>query len=301
MLAWHSRTEPYPWSHNSYSKAYAPLVSILLLLFEIYLPAGFDVPPPAGGAGPLPQGAAQPTVASGFTADSGEPAFLTTLVKILRIAAGVCLCPYLYAGHAGLLSRYTVVDAHTVLWAYSHHSSETVDPCLDWPKDPIELHVHFLAEHWGRRFYIWSSPIGLLRMTNMTGLVATQSEYSVDFATLNASGDIFKQCKKILGHIAGPSATGAGAPSQQATRHARRIYVGGLPPTSNEQNIATFFSAALAAVGGTTAGPGILCSFVIPPQSIWWRSHTVIDRTTLVAQATCSPSTQGCSNRHQWM
>ncbi|KAK9789550.1 hypothetical protein WJX73_009409 [Symbiochloris irregularis] len=45
-------------------------------------------------------------------------------------------------------------------------------------------------------------------------------------------------------------------PSQQATRHARRVYVGGLPPTANEQNIATFFSNALAAVGGTTAGPG---------------------------------------------
>ncbi len=48
-------------------------------------------------------------------------------------------------------------------------------------------------------------------------------------------------------------------PSQQATRHARRIYVGGLPPTANEQNIATFFSNALAAVGGTTAGPGTCC------------------------------------------
>ena len=53
----------------------------------------------------------------------------------------------------------------------------------------------------------------------------------------------------------------AAAPSQQATRHARRIYVGGLPPTANEQNIATFFSNALAAVGGTTAGPGTPCSF----------------------------------------
>ena len=55
-------------------------------------------------------------------------------------------------------------------------------------------------------------------------------------------------------------------PSQQATRHARRIYVGGLPPTANEQNIATFFSNALAAVGGTTAGPGecfILCISVV--------------------------------------
>jgi len=58
----------------------------------------------------------------------------------------------------------------------------------------------------------------------------------------------------------------AAAPSQQATRHARRIYVGGLPPTSNEQNIATFFSNALAAVGGTTAGPGLppLACCVVP-------------------------------------
>ena len=56
-------------------------------------------------------------------------------------------------------------------------------------------------------------------------------------------------------------ATGGGgasaAMSQQATRHARRIYVGGLPPSANEQNVQTFFSNALAAVGGTTAGPGL--------------------------------------------
>ena len=45
-------------------------------------------------------------------------------------------------------------------------------------------------------------------------------------------------------------------PSQQATRHARRVYVGGLPPTANEQNIATFMSNALAAIGGQTAGVG---------------------------------------------
>jgi splicing factor U2AF subunit len=45
-------------------------------------------------------------------------------------------------------------------------------------------------------------------------------------------------------------------PSQQATRHARRVYVGGLPPSANEQTIATFFSHALAAIGGNTAGPG---------------------------------------------
>lgn len=48
----------------------------------------------------------------------------------------------------------------------------------------------------------------------------------------------------------------AAPPSQQATRHARRVYVGGLPPTAHEQSIAQFFSSALAAVGGSSAGPG---------------------------------------------
>lgn len=33
----------------------------------------------------------------------------------------------------------------------------------------------------------------------------------------------------------------AGAANQQATRHARRIYVGGLPPHAKEGDIATFF------------------------------------------------------------
>lgn len=53
-----------------------------------------------------------------------------------------------------------------------------------------------------------------------------------------------------------PGMPSAAPPSQQATRHARRVYVGGLPPTANEQSVATFFSHALAAVGGNTAGPG---------------------------------------------
>lgn len=45
-------------------------------------------------------------------------------------------------------------------------------------------------------------------------------------------------------------------PSQQATRHARRVYVGGLPPTATEASISIFFSSALAAIGGNAAGPG---------------------------------------------
>lgn len=53
-------------------------------------------------------------------------------------------------------------------------------------------------------------------------------------------------------------------PSAQATRHARRVYVGGLPPSANEQSIATFMSHALAAIGGTSQGPGVvgMCSNV---------------------------------------
>ncbi|CAN4084037.1 unnamed protein product [Withania somnifera] len=44
--------------------------------------------------------------------------------------------------------------------------------------------------------------------------------------------------------------------SQQATRHARRVYVGGLPPLANEQTISAFFSHVMIAVGGNSAGPG---------------------------------------------
>ncbi|KAG5535810.1 hypothetical protein RHGRI_023547 [Rhododendron griersonianum] len=44
--------------------------------------------------------------------------------------------------------------------------------------------------------------------------------------------------------------------SLQATRHARRVYVGGLPPSANEQSVATFFSHVMSAIGGNTAGPG---------------------------------------------
>ncbi|GLU13703.1 hypothetical protein SLE2022_303190 [Rubroshorea leprosula] len=46
------------------------------------------------------------------------------------------------------------------------------------------------------------------------------------------------------------------AMTQQATRHARRVYVGGLPPTANEQSVAIFFNQVMAMIGGNTAGPG---------------------------------------------
>ncbi|CAN6195587.1 unnamed protein product [Urochloa humidicola] len=43
---------------------------------------------------------------------------------------------------------------------------------------------------------------------------------------------------------------------QQVTRPARRVYVGGLPPSANKQSVATFFNQSMAAVGGNTGGPG---------------------------------------------
>jgi splicing factor U2AF subunit len=46
-----------------------------------------------------------------------------------------------------------------------------------------------------------------------------------------------------------PSAT------QQATRHARRIYLGGLPPTVDEARLGVLFNQALTSIGGLTA-PG---------------------------------------------
>lgn len=44
--------------------------------------------------------------------------------------------------------------------------------------------------------------------------------------------------------------------TQQATRHARRVYVGGLPPTANEQSIAAYFNQVMSLIGGNTAGLG---------------------------------------------
>ncbi len=60
---------------------------------------------------------------------------------------------------------------------------------------------------------------------------------------------------KVISDEAAQLAAPAGA-SNQATRHARRIYIGGLPPNSREDEVGAFISNALAAVGGTTAGPG---------------------------------------------
>jgi len=76
---------------------------------------------------------------------------------------------------------------------------------------------------------------------------------------------------------AGPMAQIGQTHAQQATRHARRIYVGGLPPTASDQTVATFVSHALAAIGGNTAGPGVcLATLTTNPEGVlffWGLQH----------------------------
>jgi hypothetical protein len=62
----------------------------------------------------------------------------------------------------------------------------------------------------------------------------------------------------------GSASEQGGGQLTQATRHARRVYVGGLPPSANEERIASFFSHALAAIGGA------LSSAVVVLCSRWW-------------------------------
>lgn len=68
------------------------------------------------------------------------------------------------------------------------------------------------------------------------------------------------QVKQMIFDMAGEAAPveNSGMQLTQATRHARRIYVGGLPPSANEDRISNFFSYALAAVGGTNS-PWRIC------------------------------------------
>ncbi|XP_043715041.1 splicing factor U2af large subunit B-like isoform X7 [Telopea speciosissima] len=66
----------------------------------------------------------------------------------------------------------------------------------------------------------------------------------------------FPNMLQFPGQLATPLFMHPQAMTQQATRHARRVYVGGLPPSANEQSVATFFSQVMAAIGGNSAGPG---------------------------------------------
>jgi splicing factor U2AF subunit len=54
-------------------------------------------------------------------------------------------------------------------------------------------------------------------------------------------------------HLAAPGATApGGAANSMATRHARRLYVGGLPPGTSDAGLGAWFVQCLTAVGGVT-------------------------------------------------
>lgn len=75
------------------------------------------------------------------------------------------------------------------------------------------------------------------------------------------------------------AATGfGGAAAQQATRHARRIYVGGLPPSAKEEGVSTFFRCRASLAGPpafpfarcrtSLCPPGARCSLQPQPQQV---------------------------------
>ena len=73
--------------------------------------------------------------------------------------------------------------------------------------------------------------------------------------TASVTAVLAMQVKQMIFDMAGEAAPveNSGMQLTQATRHARRVYVGGLPPSANEDRISNFFSYALAAVGGTNS------------------------------------------------
>lgn len=56
-----------------------------------------------------------------------------------------------------------------------------------------------------------------------------------------------------MGARGAPPGPPSGAAAPQATRHARRLYIGSLPPSANEAATTGFFNQALRAVGGAAA------------------------------------------------
>ncbi|XP_042508946.1 splicing factor U2af large subunit B-like [Macadamia integrifolia] len=67
---------------------------------------------------------------------------------------------------------------------------------------------------------------------------------------------MFPNVLEFTGQFGNPLLMHPLAMTPQATRHAQRVYVGGLPSTVNEQSVATFFSLAMASIGGNSAAPG---------------------------------------------
>ncbi|XP_042508428.1 splicing factor U2af large subunit B-like isoform X2 [Macadamia integrifolia] len=96
--------------------------------------------------------------------------------------------------------------------------------------------------------------------TGLMDLVRLQPAPITFFGQLTGSTTtipgMFPNMLQFPAQLATPLLMHPQAMTQQATRHARRVYVGGLPPTANEQSVATFFSQVMGAIGGNSAGPG---------------------------------------------
>ncbi|XP_044433861.1 uncharacterized protein [Triticum aestivum] len=65
--------------------------------------------------------------------------------------------------------------------------------------------------------------------------------------------DVSEHAPKHVQFIRPRTAT---AMTQRVTRHARRVYFGGLTPIANEQTVALLFNQVTAAIGGNAFGLG---------------------------------------------
>ncbi|KAL6553665.1 hypothetical protein OROGR_007507 [Orobanche gracilis] len=97
-----------------------------------------------------------------------------------------------------------------------------------------------------------SGPADLIEETSNAKFIC----FNISGPTLTTPGMFPSMLPLAPGQFAALPVMPVQAMTQQATRHDRRVYVGGLPPSANEQSVATFFSHVMSAIGGNTAGPG---------------------------------------------
>ncbi|XP_012572879.1 splicing factor U2af large subunit A-like isoform X5 [Cicer arietinum] len=137
------------------------------------------------------------------------------------------------------------IKLHAVIWAMLGY----LPHCADNGREPTS--VAFMSkEESVHRFLV--------------GLVRLQLETISTLVDINASNptipgvlqNMFPMATSQMQPFSALPMMPIQAMTQQATRHARRVYVGGLPPTANEQSVAIFFSQVMAKIGGNTAGPG---------------------------------------------
>ncbi|KAL6531263.1 hypothetical protein OROHE_014332 [Orobanche hederae] len=119
--------------------------------------------------------------------------------------------------------------------------------------------LHEVAQLYSKRMsgFDMAPPVALLPNTSIAvWKVRFKLHGQMPGPTLTAPGMFPNMLPLAPGQFAALPVMPVQAMTQQATRHARRVYVGGLPPSANEQSVATFFSHVMSAIGGNTAGPG---------------------------------------------